>query len=1512
MNYKLTIYNNKLYKEITLTPDHDKITIGTGKENRVCLSGKNFWKDFTFEIVANEGGYIATAASDIYFKSDSAIKEKMHILKSGESLEICDDESGSNLVFLEFCEDFGDKQENYNLQIQLQGAMQFTLGGVPTCDVFINKDVLAGEVITFTRNEQGFMVDSSRSHYGVMVNGFTPRNQTRVQLLNEHFFEYCGFFFYFENDCLYTVDNGFVTSRFKVFDILPQTSHYQYPQYIKSARQQYLDPKEKPEVLPPKNEPTEPRRNLIMILTPILVMLFLMIFIRGRMMTGNKLYIVYFAATMVVSGAMSVWNYFYSIKDFKKKSANRIKVYNEYLDKKEEDLTKMRQSERTVLSEKNRSVEDTIRDIDEFSPRLFEKERDHADYLNVRIGTGRVESLCQVEFRKQEYVETDDMLMNYPEKMHDKYEYIDDMPVVLELAKCNAIGFVGARNKLYQMMKNMLITIAGQHFYNDVKIIMIMDKEDVPYFQWARWLKNVNDESSGQRFIIYDEDSYKQGLEFLYGELSAREAVKEKEKILFSNFVVFVYRSKKFMEHPVKEYVKYAKDMGFSFLFFEEFPEMLHKACDKRVFLEPDKNHGFVQDVLDGESIQYFDYPHIPMEVALHCAKRLAPVYIKELSLESTLTKNISFYQLLGIMSAYDLNLAQRWAESKVYESMGAPLGVKSGDEIIALDLHEKYHGPHGLVAGTTGSGKSEILQSYVLSMATTFHPYDVSFVIIDFKGGGMANQFKNLPHLNGAITNIDGKQIDRSLKSIKAELLKRQELFAKYEVNQIDNYIKLFKEGKADVPLPHLILIVDEFAELKADQPEFMKELISTARIGRSLGVHLILATQKPAGVVNDQIWSNSKFKLCLKVQDKSDSNEVLHSPLAAEIREPGRAYLQVGNNEIFELFQSAYSGAPAFVQSTNTSRKFQISAVDLSGKRTVLYEQKPEKSEASMTQLDAVVDYIEEYCKKNEIAKLPDICLPPLPENIPYPEELPTDSTDIIVPIGIYDDPDRQAQDEFSINFTKNHAFILGSSLSGKTCLMQSMIMGLSTKYSPEDVNIYIIDFASMIMRIFEDMNHVGSVVTITDEDKLKNLFDLLLKKIEDRRRILASKGLSSFGSYREAGYKDQPQIILFVENYVVFRATFPDYEEKFLTICRDGVANGISVVVSSQQMSGIGYKLMTNFSVKIALHCNDRGQYSMLLDRCRIYPDEVAGRGVTVFGTECKEFQSYIAFDAAKEVERISKIQKHIETINAMYPDLRAEAVKYVPSDLDEKYVIRRFGHNDIIDHKLFIGLNYSTTNPEYIDFTANPIFTVIGRENFGKSKFIYYVLGKIMANQDKSKTHLYILDNNNHLLKKYDDTEETKGYVDNVNDTGDIFETVYDIANDRYDEYKEDPSKKQTDPLIMVVVGSKQYLEVIRKDEEILNWFNGIVEKARDSKICLMFTDIDNAPLTSLSNPILKTIRDQGAHVFFENVKDITLINIPRDIVTQIKVAPAMGDTIYIGNGSLRRVKVLLDN
>ena len=165
------------------------------------------------------------------------------------------------------------------------------------------------------------------------------------------------------------------------------------------------------------------------------------------------------------------------------------------------------------------------------------------------------------------------------------------------------------------------------------------------------------------------------------------------------------------------------------------------------------------------------------------------------------------------------------------------------------------------------------------------------------------------------------------------------------------------------------------------------------------------------------------------MKVQDKSDSNEVLKSPLAAEIREPGRAYLQVGNNEIFELFQSAYSGAPAVVSSTENSRKFEINGVDLSGRRTVLYKQKAEKSKGEQNQLEAIVERVNEYCKEHHIEKLQEICLPPLAKVIDFParEELATNGTDIIADIGIYDDPDSQFQGKHSINLTKENVMII-----------------------------------------------------------------------------------------------------------------------------------------------------------------------------------------------------------------------------------------------------------------------------------------------------------------------------------------------------------------------------------------------------------------------------------------------------------------------------------------------------
>ncbi|MGN0587080.1 MAG: FtsK/SpoIIIE domain-containing protein, partial [Oscillospiraceae bacterium] len=212
-----------------------------------------------------------------------------------------------------------------------------------------------------------------------------------------------------------------------------------------------------------------------------------------------------------------------------------------------------------------------------------------------------------------------------------------------------------------------------------------------------------------------------------------------------------------------------------------------------------------------------------------------------------------------------------------------APVGIDENGDICYLDLHQDGHGPHGLVAGMTGSGKSEFIMTYILSMALNYSPAEVSFILIDYKGGGMSKAFEKLPHLAGMITNLDGSDITRAFVSIDSELRRREHVFAdtgkQLEMTNLDiyKYQKLYRSGMVSEPMSHLFIISDEFAELRAQQPEFMDKLISTARIGRSLGVHLILATQKPSGVVSDQIWSNSRFKVCLKVQEAADSMDMI-----------------------------------------------------------------------------------------------------------------------------------------------------------------------------------------------------------------------------------------------------------------------------------------------------------------------------------------------------------------------------------------------------------------------------------------------------------------------------------------------------------------------------------------------------------------------------------------------------------------------------------------------------------
>lgn len=1496
MNYKLTIYGNNMYKEFVLDESKDILTMGTLNRCHICFQKERFQTDFEIRVTREEKDkFIISCSQTVYFRKNNELKDYVRQLRVGDRLVICYHDTEKEFFYINFDYDFALVGNDYNLAIDWQRYDNVTVGGSGDCRIRIDDASLEKDKVFIRSVDGGYQVSATHTQFGISVNGFATREPV-VFLHDGEFFSLKGYNFNIRSNILYTTKNAVVFTDLPISKIDAQKNYLKYPKFKRNVRQQYKLPEETKEILKPKAKDDSEEQNFLLTFLPVLVNLLLMVVLRG-VMGGGGMFALYFAATMTVSSTMSVISFVRERKKRKEKEEKREEVYLKYITVQEEGLKELRKKEKTIANQMHPRLDEYVTFIDDFDSRLFEKEKEHEDYLSVRIGDGVVPSCCQVTYKEEDYVETEDELVEYPKLMHEKYQYLENMPVLLNLRDTNAVGFIGARTKLYQMEKNLIIEYAASHFYKDVKLFLIMDEDDVPLFEWARWIQNTYNDMTGTRNFMYDEASAKISLEFLYSELSRRESLASVAGL--EDYIVFVYKSDIISDHPVSEYVSKAKELGFHFIFFEEHEELLHSECTKRIFLNAREFSGYIQDVKDGQAIQEFRYSHISREQAEAAAKRLAGVYVDEVSLENQLTKNITLFELLDIMNPYDLELEKRWAESRIFESMAAPLGVKSGDEIVYLDLHEKYHGPHGLVAGTTGSGKSEIMQTYILSMATLFHPYEVGFIIIDFKGGGMVNQFLNLPHLNGAITNIDGKEIDRSLMSIKAELLKRQELFAEQNVNHINDYIRAYKEGKATTPLPHLILIVDEFAELKSDQPEFMKELISTARIGRSLGVHLILATQKPSGVVNDQIWSNSKFKLCLKVQNKNDSNEVLKSPLAAEIREPGRAYLQVGNNEIFQLFQSAFSGAPAKNDGINNQKKFRITSVELSGMRKVIYEQAPKNDAGGETQLDALVNYIHEYCEEHHIQKLPNICLPPLATNIPYTlEGFENATNDISIPIGLVDDPSRQRQYVESLNFSQSNIFILGSSLSGKTCMLQSILYGITQLYSPVDVNIYIMDFASMILKNFEAMNHVGGVIINGEDDKLKNFLKMIKEMIANRKEFLSKKGLSSFSSYRESGEKELPQIIILLDNWISFKNNYGDYSEVLMELVRDSVSVGISFVMTASQSGGIGFKLLASFNKRIALYCNDSGDYATLYEHNRVKPDSIPGRGIAEINRAFYECQYYISFAAEKEFERVNLIREYISDIKKKYNKLYAKGIPVVPEYVTEPFIIQEFGENLIGNYDAFLGMEYNSISPRRLLMSKMSFMNFIGGNKPLRIAYTNYLLNRIISRMDAYPAKLYICDDESGSLNSC--ASKAEFYTAKASEAGDMLNKVYESLNER----KADIQMKGRDihslPFIYIVINSQDAINNIA-DNGGSTKMKEIVTAMKDLRVFILFSNVEDEQVSFSGSDIMKMIRDSKRFLCFHDLKDVKITDIPMAVNKEFR-KPLTGKDAYLINGA----------
>ena len=1439
--YKIILSGNQIYKEAELPADMERVTVGTGIDCTVRLRRDLFFESIQIEFVKESGGWRATCSDNIYFTEGDIRKYMTRKVIHGDTLEVRYQESEGLVFRIDFQIDFDSGSHRCERMINLDRYQTISIGNNSAYEIALSGVYAKREFVRLTRGQGGWTLEVMNSEYGVYHNG--KKTEQKEWIKDGDFFSVADYYFFLKGNALWAEIRSDLTVNGLGFGDYPERNGY--PRFSRNTRLKTVICEDKIEILDPPSKPQKPKSNLFMKLFPS----FGMLIAAGAMAFMGGTMIIFSLISCTIAIITAVVGVMEGKKEFREKTANRIEVYQKYIASKRQEIEECRNREWTERNEIYIPAEQEIQQVETFSPDLFDRTPQDEDFLCVRLGSGPIESARQVNYKKQEKLEIEDDLSLLPEQTASFYKELQNAPVICDLKNVNAVGITGEEADRFELLKLIVTDVALRHFAADVKLFFVAEKEHAGRMHLFRFLPGAYCVQTDTRGIVTDDESKTLIFEYLYKELTMRA----QEKRSYPHLLIFFYDEYGYKKHPISQFTEKGKDLGVTFLFFGQTRADIPVGCDYVVQLS-----GGYRGVLINAAEKSKTVPFVSSQIsdtlAVRIVRTLAPVCTDEVSLEGELIKNISMFKMLNILSVEDLDLKARWSASKVTKSMAAPVGVsKTG--IVMLDLHDKAHGPHGLVAGTTGSGKSEILQTYILSMATLYHPYEAAFVIIDFKGGGMVNQFAQLPHLLGAITNIDGNAINRSLKSIKAELQKRQKYFAQADVNHIDKYIRKYKAGEVSEPLPHLIIIVDEFAELKAEQPEFMKELISAARIGRSLGVHLILATQKPAGQVNEQIWSNSRFKLCLKVQSKEDSNEVLKSPLAAEIKEPGRAYLQVGNNEIFELFQSAYSGAPER-EDEGTGKAFTIYEVPDGGKKVPVYVKKKNKGQEGMNnQLEAIVSYVSEYFRSIQIPQLPDICLPPLRECIEFPpvskEAVQEQKKEVgfYAWIGVYDDPDHQNQDQYAVNLSAANMIIIGSAQTGKTTILQNVIRSLSEQYTPDEVAIYIIDFASMVLKNFETLNHVGGVVSSSEDEKLKNLFKMLWEEMETRKEKLLSVGVSSFVAYKEAGRTDMKQIVLIIDNLTALKELYFQDDDELLNLCREGITVGISIVIANAQTAGIGYKYLSSFSNRIALFCNDGNEYSAIFEHCNRRLEHLPGRCFAEVDKQILECQAYLPFAGEKEFERAEAIRGYIEKRNGECTEV-ARKIPLIPPVLSMNYMAQQFGNMMRGHFDLAAGLNYEDVMPYMLRMSSIGVLAVVGREGSGRYNWIKYV-ADMLELMYPGRSKVYISDG---IGKKLASMKEKRNVVRYSMIAEDIVSYLKEIEEELQSRYELLAKGIESDPAeadyMLLIIDNPDAIEQISNSKEALASYKNIIGRYRNMNVGVIISAIENAPNPSI--------------------------------------------------------------
>jgi S-DNA-T family DNA segregation ATPase FtsK/SpoIIIE len=860
--------------------------------------------------------------------------------------------------------------------------------------------------------------------------------------------------------------------------------------------------------------------------------------------------------------------------------------------------------------------------------RLWERRLHDADTLHLRLGVADQPALIKLEAERDSRAgerELPDVPLSHA------------VPLSIALPDAGVLGLTGDRAASRGLARWLVAQAAILHSPRDLAIVVLSaDHESDASWNWVRWLPHSAPHEGEECLAMVgsDPETAARRVAELVGKINARRAARKSSMDIAAfgadkpnafaagyaterpyNILVVLDGANVLRGLPgMPQVLQYGPTVGVYTLCVDDAERLLPEECTTLAVCDPERPAQV--RLRGGRNTDDFIADQVSLPWCDRAARAMAALRdVSREDADAAIPGSARLLDLLGMPDPAPEQIQAYWARGRTTR---VPIGV-GADGVHTVDL--RLDGPHGLVAGTTGAGKSELLQSFIASLAVHNRPDEMTFVLIDYKGGSAFKDCAKLPHTVGMVSDLDGHLTERALESLAAELKRREHLLLRADAKDVEDYNDLRDQGRPLEPMPRLLLVIDEFAAMVQELPDFIVGLVDIARRGRSLGVHLILATQRPGGVVTPDIAANTNLRIALRVTGNEESADVINSPVAAQISKttPGRCYVRSGAASLHAVQSARIGGRRPGTGAAKTDfvEINPITWVRLGGPPPARAGEDGDDG-TFQTDLSVLVETIAATARAMGVDRQPSPWLDPLPDTLTLDGLEPAPAWTSL-PLGLADIPSKQlrASEVYDVA-AGGHLLVAGSPRSGRSTVLRAVAASIAVQADPRDLHLYAVDCGNNALLPLVRLPHTGAVIGRDSPDRLQRLTERLLGEIAGRQRFLASQGFADVTEQRAAVPAGErlPYVVVLFDRWEGFHAAFESYDggklvDQWLQILQEGAGAGVKVVMSGDRSALVG-RISTLFDDRLVLKLTDPMDYTNVGIRTKDVPDHFpAGR-------------------------------------------------------------------------------------------------------------------------------------------------------------------------------------------------------------------------------------------------------------------------------------------------------------